>query len=84
MEPREIGLVIPHQASRALGIIMPRLGFPEGTYADYVSEYGNMISASVPYTLCRTIEEGRVKRGDLVLLMGTAAGLTANLLLLRF
>lgn len=80
---KDIRLVIPHQASRALGLIMPRLGFPKESYADYVSEYGNMISASVPYTLCRTIEEGRVKRGDLVLLIGTAAGLTANFLLLR-
>ena len=80
----EIKLVIPHQASRALGAIMPRLGFPKGNYADYVSEYGNMISASVPYTLCRVIGEGRVERGDLLLLIGTAAGLTANFLLVRF
>ena len=83
VERMDIRLVIPHQASRALGVIMPRLGFSKESYADYVSEYGNMISASVPYTLCRSIEEGRVKRGDMVLLIGTAAGLTANFLLLR-
>ncbi len=43
-----IDLVVPHQASRALDVIMPRLGFRKGTYIDRVSQYGNMISASVP------------------------------------
>lgn len=76
--------MVPHQASRALELMMPRLGFPGGTYVNQVSEYGNMISASVPYALCCAIRQGKVRRGDLVLLIGTAAGLTANFLLLRF
>lgn len=80
----EVGMVVPHQASKALDLIMPRLGFAKGTYADYVSRHGNMISASIPYTMCQVIEEGRIKRGEVVMLVGTAAGLTANLLLLRF
>lgn len=79
----EIRWVIPHQASRALDVIMPRLGFAKGTYINRVAEYGNMISASVPYALCQGLEEGRIKQGDMVLLMGTAAGLTANFMLLR-
>ena len=81
---KEIRLVVPHQASRALEVIMPRLGFPRGTYVNRVARYGNMISASVPYALCQAIEEGEIRRGDLVLLIGTAAGLTANFLLFRF
>lgn len=80
----EINLVIPHQASRALDIIMPRLGFGEGTYINRVPAYGNMVSASVPYALCESIQEGKVRRGDLILLMGTAAGLTVNFMLLRY
>lgn len=80
----EIRLVIPHQASRALEVIMPRLGFPKGTYIDQVGQYGNMISASVPYALCEAIGQGMVHRGDLLLMIGTAAGLTANFLLFRF
>lgn len=80
----QIRLVIPHQASRALEALMPRLGFPEGTYINRVAAYGNMISASVPYVLCEAAEEGMIKRGDIIMLMGTAAGLTANLLLMRF
>ncbi|MCI9338527.1 MAG: 3-oxoacyl-ACP synthase [Lachnospiraceae bacterium] len=80
----EIQAVIPHQASKALDIIMPRLGFREGAYINRVSAYGNMVSASVPFALCEAVGEGRVRRGDLVLLMGTAAGLTVNFMLLRY
>ena len=61
-----------------------RLGFPAGTYVNRVAEYGNMVSASIPYALCEAVEEGVINRGDLVLLLGTAAGLTANFLLLRY
>lgn len=84
MTREEIHLVVPHQASRALGMIMPRLGFAGGTYIDRVAQYGNLVSASVPFVLCEAIEEGKVKRGDMILLMGTAAGLTVNLLLMRY
>ncbi|MDE6168394.1 MAG: 3-oxoacyl-ACP synthase [Acetatifactor sp.] len=80
----DIRLTIPHQASKALGVIMSRLDFEKGTYIDRVQQYGNMVSASIPYALCEAIEEGRIHRDDLVLLMGTAAGLTVNFLLLRY
>lgn len=80
----QIRLVVPHQASRALEVLMPRLGFQKGTYINRVAAYGNMISASVPYALCEAIEEKIVQRGDIILLIGTAAGLTANFLLMRF
>lgn len=76
--------VVPHQASRALDVIMPRLGFSKDSYIDRVSEYGNMVSASVPFALCEAVENGEICRGDTVLLMGTAAGLTANFLLIRY
>ncbi|AMM19109.1 3-oxoacyl-ACP synthase [Frondihabitans sp. PAMC 28766] len=79
----DIDLVVPHQASGALGLAMRRLGFPVGAYVDAVGEYGNMVSASVPYTLTRCLDDGRLGSGDTVLLCGTAAGLTANALAVR-
>ena len=84
MTLEDIDLVIPHQASKALNMIMPRLGIPKDKYIDRVSEFGNMISASIPFTLSNAIKEGKVKSGDLVMLMGTAAGLTANMLILKY
>lgn len=78
-----VDLVVPHQASGALGIAMRRIGFPREAYVDAVAEYGNMVSSSVPYTLARCLDDGRLGPGDTVLLCGTAAGLTANALALR-
>lgn len=80
----EISMIVPHQASRALDMIMPRIGIEKGKYINRVSEYGNMISASIPYTLCDIIHEGKVERGDKLLLMGTAAGLTSNIVILQY
>ena len=79
----DLDLVVPHQASGALGIAMRRIGIPSDVYVDAVAEYGNMVSSSVPYTLARCLEDGRLTPGDTVLLCGTAAGLTANALALR-
>ncbi len=82
LTPGDIDLVIPHQASRALGMIMGRIDIPEDKYIDWVSQYGNMVSASVPFVLCRLLEQHKLVPGSSVLLCGTAAGLTTNILAL--
>lgn len=79
----EIDLVVPHQASGALGIAMRRIGIPRDAYIDRVAEFGNMVSSSVPFMLATSLDEGRIGPGDTVVLCGTAAGLTANALALR-
>lgn len=79
----DVALVVPHQASPALGPAMRRLGIAEGKYVDEVATLGNMVSGSVPYMLIRALTRGDVGPGDTVLLCGTAAGLTANALALR-
>lgn len=80
----DVDIVIPHQASRALDVIMPRLGIDEEKYINQVKEFGNMISASIPFVLCNAIHEKKVVRGNVVMLFGTAAGLTANVLFLKY
>lgn len=79
----DIDLIIPHQASKALSMFMSRMRIPQEKYVDRVSEYGNMVSASVPFMLSTLLSEGTVKKGDKVLLCGTAAGLTVNMLMLK-
>lgn len=79
----DVALWIPHQASAALGPMLDRLGIPADRRVDEVMTYGNMVSASVPFMLARALDAGRVRRGDTVVLCGTAAGLTANVLALR-
>lgn len=80
----DVDFIVPHQASEALGMIMKRIGVPKTRYIDRVQEWGNMVSASVPYSFCRAVEEGRIQRGDKIALIGTAAGLTANVLMLQY
>ena len=79
----DVALWVPHQASAALGPMLDRLGIPVDRRVDEVSAFGNMVSSSVPFMLARALESGRVGRGDTVILCGTAAGLTANILALR-
>ncbi|MDO5089545.1 MAG: 3-oxoacyl-[acyl-carrier-protein] synthase III C-terminal domain-containing protein [Leptotrichiaceae bacterium] len=83
MTVNDINMVIPHQASTAMPLIMEKLGISKGKYVNLVSEHGNMVSASVPVTLCTAFDRGKIKSGDTVLLIGTAAGLTTNLLLMK-
>ncbi|OAN38069.1 3-oxoacyl-ACP synthase III family protein [Microbacterium sp. H83] len=79
----DVALWVPHQASAALGPMLDRLGIPAERRIDEVAAFGNMVSASVPFMLARALDEKRVARGDTVILCGTAAGLTANILALR-
>jgi len=79
-----IDLLVPHQASKALQMIMKRLNVPEEKYVNFVKEYGNMVSASTPVAFCRALDEGKIKKGDMVMFMGTAAGLTANVLVFKY
>jgi 3-oxoacyl-[acyl-carrier-protein] synthase-3 len=79
----DIDLVIPHQASLVIPLAMKVLGVPPEKYINRFAELGNMVSASVPYLFSQVLDEGLVKPGDKVLFCGTAAGLTANLVLLQ-
>ena len=65
--------IIPHQASRALPLVMEKLGVSEEQYLNLVTDYGNMVSVSVPFGLAYSLEQGLVKEGDVIYLMGTAA-----------
>lgn len=81
----EIALVVPHQAnSRIIEAAISRLGIPADRTAIVLQETGNTSAASIPLALVNAIENGRVKDGDLVLLVGFGAGMTAASALLRW
>ncbi|MFS8938111.1 3-oxoacyl-[acyl-carrier-protein] synthase III C-terminal domain-containing protein [Streptococcus mitis] len=79
----EVDYIIPHQASRALPLVMEKLGVAEDQYLNLVTDYGNMVSVSVPFGLAYSLENGLIQKGDVVYLMGTAAGMTVNMLALK-
>ncbi|MFR1969015.1 MAG: 3-oxoacyl-[acyl-carrier-protein] synthase III C-terminal domain-containing protein, partial [Streptococcus salivarius] len=79
----DVDYIIPHQASRALSLVMDKLGIAEDQYLNIVTDYGNMVSVSVPFGLAYSLDHGLVKEGDVVYLLGTAAGMTVNMLALK-
>jgi 3-oxoacyl-[acyl-carrier-protein] synthase III len=77
--------VIPHQASgQGLKLLTSHLGFSPEQVFSHVQERGNCIAASIPLALAEAVESGQVRRGERILLLGTAAGLTIGALALTF
>ncbi len=72
-----VDLIVPHQASgHALVSIASRLGFSDSQLFVNLPRRGNCVAASLPLALSEAAEEGRLHRGDRILLVGTGAGLT--------
>lgn len=81
----ELDLVVPHQASgRALATMAEHLGLASERVVNIIGEYGNCVSASLPMALAHANREGRMKRGDTLMLIGTGAGLAVGTLILRW
>lgn len=73
----DIDMVVPHQASGAAMTLMQRkLGVPPEKFMRILERYGNTIASSIPLALHHAIHEGKIQRGDKVLLLGTSAGLS--------
>lgn len=68
--------VVPHQASGASLDTLQTLGWPRERILRSLDTCGNCVAASIPLTLHRGITSGDIKRGDMVLLCGMAAGVT--------
>lgn len=81
----DIDLVIPHQSNmRIIETSCRRAGIEfEKAYAN-IDRYGNSSAASIPIAMTEAIEEGRLKRGDLVLMLAFGGGVTWASYLFRF
>ena len=81
----QLALVVPHQANtRIISAACERLGVPMDKTAIVLHETGNTSSASIPLALFDAADKGRLKEGDLVLLVGFGAGMTAASAILRW
>ena len=73
----DLKLIVPHQANyRIIEAALKRLKLPEERCFLNVERYGNTSGAAVPIALHEAVDEGRLARGDWVLLLGFGAGLT--------
>lgn len=85
MSPDEVDLLVAHQAnSRIIEHAAKRLGIPEERIFNNLERYGNTSSASIPLALAEARDEGRLRPGDLLLLVGFGAGLTWASTIVRY
>ena len=73
----DVELVIPHQSNaRIIQSAAKTLKLPPERVFTNLARYGNTSAASVPIALCEAVEQGLVKTGDHVVLVGFGAGFT--------
>ncbi|HEY8477015.1 MAG TPA: beta-ketoacyl-ACP synthase III [Chloroflexota bacterium] len=77
LQPSQVDLLIPHQAnSRIIDAAARRLELPEERVVVNIDRYGNTSAASIPVALCEALEDGRVRSGSRLAMVGFGAGLT--------
>jgi len=85
MQKEDIDWVVPHQANiRIIETTANLLGMGMDKMIVNIDKYGNTSAATVPIAFHEAIQDGRIKRGDLVLFDAFGAGLTAGATLLRY
>jgi 3-oxoacyl-[acyl-carrier-protein] synthase-3 len=82
---RDLKLVVPHQANlRIIRAMQERLGVEDSKIMVNIERYGNTTAGTIPLGLRDAVEQDRLRRGDLVLLVAVGAGYTAGGILLRW
>ncbi len=82
---KDLAIVIPHQANlRIIRAMQERLGIPDEKVMVNINRYGNTTAGTLPLGLADAIEQGRLKKGDLVLLVTVGAGFTSGGMLMRW
>jgi len=85
LEPKDIDWLIPHQANkRIIDSTGRKLGLPPERVVVTVDKHANTSAASIPLALDAAVADGRVKRGDLLLLEGIGGGLAWGASLIRW
>lgn len=81
----DIACFIPHQANRRIiASSAERLGLREDQVIINIDRFGNTTAATIPLATQTALEEGRLKKGDLVLMASVGAGFTVGAALLRW
>jgi 3-oxoacyl-[acyl-carrier-protein] synthase-3 len=76
---------VPHQANlRIIRAMQERLGVEDSKVITNIDRYGNTTAGTIPLGLMDALAEGRLRKGDLVLLIAVGAGFTTGGILLRW
>jgi 3-oxoacyl-[acyl-carrier-protein] synthase-3 len=85
LAPADIDWLIPHQANiRIIEATAKKMGLPMDKVVVTVDQHGNTSAASVPLALDAAVRDGRIKRGQKVMLEGVGGGFTWGAALLEF
>ncbi|WP_078595294.1 beta-ketoacyl-ACP synthase III [Evansella clarkii] len=85
LSKEDVDFLIPHQANiRIMESARQRLDLPPERMSRTVERYGNTSSASIPLSLMYELEHGRIKDGDLIVLVGFGAGLVWGSVAMRW
>ena len=81
----DVSLLIPHQANiRIIDAVASRLGVPPEKVFVNIEKYGNTSAATIPIALCEALEQGRLKKGDVLVVDAFGAGLTWGAMAIRW
>lgn len=85
VDPDEVAWVVPHQVNkRIIDAALSRLGWSIDRCVVNIDRYGNTSAASVPIALDEAVRDGRIQKGQLVVMVAFGAGLTWGGTLLRW
>jgi 3-oxoacyl-[acyl-carrier-protein] synthase-3 len=82
---RDLALIVPHQANlRIIRAMQERLGLDDSKVLINIDRYGNTTAATIPLGLVDAVEQKRLRKGDLVLVIAVGAGYTTGAVLMRW
>lgn len=85
IKPGDIDWLVPHQANiRIIEATAKKLDMVMDKVVVTIHKHGNTSAASIPLALCEAVNDGRIKKGDLLLMEALGAGLTWGAALVRF
>uniref|UniRef100_A0A7C4AKG9 Beta-ketoacyl-[acyl-carrier-protein] synthase III n=1 Tax=Thermodesulfovibrio aggregans TaxID=86166 RepID=A0A7C4AKG9_9BACT len=85
IDSSQLSLLVPHQANiRIIQAMAKRLELPMEKVMININKYGNTSAASIPIALDEANQEGRIKRGDYIILAAFGAGLTWGAALIKW
>lgn len=81
----DVSLLIPHQANiRIIDAVATRLGLPPEKVFVNIEKYGNTSAATIPIAICEALDQGRLKKGDVLVIDAFGAGLTWGAMAFRW
>lgn len=84
IQPSDVDWFVPHQANaRIIQGVVKKLGLQESQVISAIAKHGNTSAASIPLAYQVAVEDGRIKKGDLVMLEAMGGGLTWGAALMR-